>query len=442
MAPTRPPGDDAICDEAVLSDVQDAPRRGGVPLQLRRARLAVLAYFAVLGLPSGDWLARIPAIKHGLGLSDGRLGLALLAASAGQVVVSMLAGRVVHQAGSRLPIVIGGVCVAVLPVAFGVAPDQVTFMACLFGFGFAGGLLDVAMNAQAVYVERGFGRPLMTSFHACYSFGALAGGLIGGAFAWAQIGPAVNFAVVAAPVACVALICGRWLLPDETAIADAGRPRIAGCRSWRAALTSPLALLGVLALFALLGEGASDGWSAVYLRDGLGTSAWLAAVGFAAFSVTMALGRLAGDRLALRFGPAALVRAGGLLAAIGMATALISRVPAVTILGFALNGAGLSCIFPQLLSVAGSARPGRTASGIAAVAGMGYVGLLTGPVLIGGLASIAGLTFALGLPALLALGIAAGAGFAMSRSGKQQPAAAQAVRHAHRDPPSREASRS
>ena len=288
------------------------------------------------------------------------------------------------------------------------------------------------MNAQAVYVERGFGRPLMTSFHACYSFGALAGGLIGGVFAWAQIVPAVNFAVVGVPVACLAVVFGRWLLPDESEAqasdpagaysaqgAADGRPdsrrRSAVQRSWRAALTSPLALLGILALCSLLGEGAADGWSAVYLRDNLGTSEWFAALGFAAFSVAMAVGRLAGDRLAGRFGPAALVRGGGLIATVGMVGALLSPVPAGTIVGFALNGAGLSCIFPQLLSAAGSVTPGRTASGIAAVAGMGYVGLLSGPVLIGGLASVAGLTVALGLPAVLALGIGVGAGYVMPR---------------------------
>ena len=395
-----------------------------MPKRLRRGQVAVLVYFAVLGLASGDWLARIPAIKHSLGLSDGRLGLALLAASAGQVVVAMLAGRLVHRVGSRAPIVACGFCVPLLPVTFGVVPNQAAFMACLFCFGFAGGLLDVAMNAQAVYVERGFGRPLMTSFHACYSFGALAGGLIGGAFAWARIEPAVNFAIVGVPVACVALVAGRWLLPDEPEdkAASAGQPTAetaggeqpaAVRRSWRAVLTSPLAVLGVLSLCSLLGEGAADGWSAVYLRDNLGTSAWFAAFGFAAFSVTMAVGRLAGDRLALRFGPAALVRGGGLIAAAGMTAALLSPVPAGTIAGFALYGAGLSCIFPQLLSVAGSVHPGRTASGIAAVAGMGYVGLLSGPVLIGGLASVAGLTIALGLPALLALAIAVGAGVAV-----------------------------
>jgi MFS family permease len=380
----------------------------------------VLAYFGLLGLASGDWLARIPAIKHGLGLSDGTLGAALLAAAAGQVVAAVLAGRIVRRAGSRVPIVACGFCVALVPISFGLAPNEATFMACLFMFGLTGGLLDVSMNAQAVYVERDFGRPLMTSFHACYSFGALAGGLIGGAFAWAQIGPPVNFATVGAPLCCVALICGRWLLPDEkeadeAQAAQAGRASGAARRSLRAVLTSPLAVLGVLSLFALLGEGAADGWSAVYLRDNLGTSAWFAAFGFASFSVTMAVGRLAGDRLALRFGPAVLVTGGGLLAALGMAGALLSPVPAGTVAGFAVYGAGLSCIFPQLLSVAGGVQPGRTASGIATVAGMGYVGMLSGPVLIGGLASAAGLTVALGLPAVLALGIAVGAGVAMPR---------------------------
>lgn len=466
MARTRPPADDALPYVPELGDVRMARRHGQMPPRLRRARLAVLAYFAILGLASGDWLARIPAIKHGLALSDGKLGVALLAGSAGQVVVAMLAGRLVHRAGSRLPIVTGAFCVALLPITFGVVPNLGAFMVCLFSFGLAGGMLDVAMNAQAVYVERDFGRPLMTSFHACYSFGALAGGLIGGLFAWVRVAPAVNFAVVAAPMACIALIAGRWLLPDEVATAAQSSDPAAGAdfrgattlervdgwdarrrprwRSWRGVLTSPLALLGVLALFALLGEGAADGWSAVYLRDGLGTSAWFAAFGFAAFSVTMALGRLAGDRLALRFGPAALVRGGGLIAAIGMATALISHAPAVTIAGFALNGAGLSCIFPQLLSVAGSVRPGRTASGIAAVAGMGYVGLLSGPVLIGGVATIAGLTVALALPALLALGIAAAAGFAVPASSQLgRPSSHQVRRRVRRGQRSRnrEASR-
>ncbi len=169
-------------------------------------------------------------------------------------------------------------------------------------------------------------------------------------------------------------------------------------------------MLGLLALCSLLGEGSADGWSAVYLRDSVHTTAGFAALGFAAFSVMMALGRLAGDRLVLRFGPVTVVRAGSLLAAAGLTAALGLASPAGALAGFACFGAGLSCTFPQFLSAAGNADPRHPAAGIARVAGLGYVGMLAGPVLIGGLASALGLPLALGLPVLLCLCIAAGAG--------------------------------
>ena len=401
--------------------------------------MAVVAFFAVLGLASGGWLARIPAIKHSLQLSDGMLGVALLAAPIGLVALVTLASRVIDRAGSRATAVAAGTGAALLPIAAGLAPDLPVLMAALFTFGGLSGLMDVAMNSQAVQVQQRFGRPLMSSFHACYSFGALAGSLLGGLCAWAGVSPAVNFVLAGLPLAGVVLLAGRWLIPgrppapgepaggqragDERAgderAADSGGPAASAGRVSRLAVSrtglrwaSPLLLLGLLAVCSLLGEGAADSWSAVYLHDNLGTSAAFAALGFAAFSVTMAFGRLTGDKLALRFGPAVLVRGSGLLAAAGLTGALLSHSPAVVVAGFAVFGAGLSCTFPQLLSAAGNADPARPAGGIARVAGMGYAGLLGGPVLIGGVASAVGLTAALGIPALLALGIAAGAGAA------------------------------
>jgi MFS family permease len=372
-----------------------------------------VAFFALLGIANGVWVARIPAIKQNLQLSDGLLGIALLAAPAGLVLVVLLAGRIVDRVGSRAPTMAAGLCVAVLPVGLGLAPNVALLMAALCAFGLAGGMLDVAMNAQAVHIERGYGRPLMTSFHACYSFGGLAGALFGGLFAWAGVSPAVNFLAAGAPLAVVALVAGRWLLRERTG-QDAGLPG-AGRRTGHAGAAAsrwslPILVLGLLALCSLLGEGSADGWSAVYLHDSLRTSAGFAALGYAAFSVTMAFGRLTGDRLATRFGPVALVRWCGLLAAAGLAVALISASPAGALAGFAVFGAGLSCTFPQLLSAAGNADPLRPANGIARVAGMGYLGMLGGPVLIGGFASVLGLPLALGVPVILALCIAAGAG--------------------------------
>jgi MFS family permease len=372
----------------------------------------VVAFFAVLGAANGVWLARIPAVKHHLHLSDGLLGIALLAAPSGLVLVVLLAGRIVDRIGSRRPVLAAGCCVALLPIALGLAPNMAALMAGLFGFGLASGMLDVAMNDQAVHVERGYQRPLMTSFHACYSFGGLAGSLFGGLFAWIGVSPAVNFLAAAAPMGALALLAGRWLLGEQTVREQSAREQSARAQAapGRPRWSLAILVLGLLALCSLLGEGAADGWSAVYMHDSLGTSAGFAALGYAAFSITMAVGRLAGDRLAARFGPVVLVRGCGLLAAAGLAGALISADPVGALVGFALFGAGLSCTFPQLLSAAGNADPSRPASGIARVAGMGYVGMLGGPVLIGGFASAAGLPLALGLPVILALCIAAGAG--------------------------------
>jgi len=385
---------------------------------LRRARLTALAYFAVLGLADGVWLARIPAVKQNLGLSDGLLGVALLAAPVGLVIIAAFADRLIDRFGSAWPTVAGAVAISLLPVAFGLAGSLGVLMAALLVYGIAGGLMDVAMNAQAVRVERGYRRPLINSFHACYSFGGLAGALLGGLFAWGGVGPAVTFAAVGVPLAGVAVLVRRGLLhgpeardrPAPTAQPGPDGPPATreGTQARRRGTALRIAALGLLALCSLLGEGAAGSWSAVYLHDNLGTSAAFAALGYAAFSVTMATGRLFGDRLASRFGPARLVSGCGLVAAIGLALALVTASPAAGLVGFALFGAGLSSTFPQLLSVAGNVETARSGTGIARVAGAGYLGLLSGPVLIGTTASLVGLRLALAIPLAAALCLAVG----------------------------------
>ena len=384
----------------------------------------MVAYFAMIGVANGVWLARIPAVKQDLHLSDGALGLALLAAPAGLVVAVPIASRIAHRTGSRRLTLVTGTAAALALPALGLAPARAALMVALLAFGLASGALDVGMNSQAVLAERAASRPLMTSFHACYSVGALVGALVGSAFAWAGVGPVVNFTTVSIPLACAAVLAGRWLLPDQDgngADSIAVRPpaeRAPAGRAARAALRPVLLVMALLAICALLGEGAADGWSAVYLRDDLRAPTGLAALAYAGFSIAMAVGRLVGDRLAARFGAVAVLRCCGLTAAAGLTCALASGDAVGAIAGFTIFGAGLSCTFPLLLSAAGRADPDRPARAIATVAGLGYVGMLGGPVLIGGLAGAFGLTTAMVVPVLLALAVCAGASLARPRSAR------------------------
>jgi MFS family permease len=169
-------------------------------------------------------------------------------------------------------------------------------------------------------------------------------------------------------------------------------------------------ILGLLALCGQVGEGSAGDWSAVYLHVNLGTTPGLAATALGAFSVTMAAGRLAGDRLAARFGPVRLVRASGLVAGLGLAAGLLAGSPAAAIAGFALLGAGLAAIFPQIVTVAAALDPARAGRNIGRIAAVAYSGLLTGPVAIGAIASGIGLRNALLIPAALALVTAVAAG--------------------------------
>jgi MFS family permease len=403
--------------------------------EMRRARVAVLAYFFLLGMVGAVWVARIPAVKHRLDLTDGTLGVALLAMPVGLVAVMPVCGRLVDRFGSGRVTRPAGVAFALALMPLGLAGDLPSLIAGLLLFGVVSGLLDVAMNAHAVRVERGYGRPIMTSFHAVYSVGGLAGALFGGLFAWLDVTPAPTFLAAGLPMAIIGVVAGRRLLPspdppdppDHSGVA--GAAGVSGAAEASQPVPVPVgrsrrpvrprrprrpgvvvALLGVVAFCCLVGEGAADNWSAVYLHDDLGTSQGFAALGFAAFSVMMTIGRLAGDRLALRFGPVRLVRACGLLAAAGLAGGLLTDRPIGGLAGFAALGAGLSCIVPQVFSAAGNADPARAGRNLARVAGLGYLGLVSGPPLIGGAAAVVGLPWALGIPVLLALGVAAAAG--------------------------------
>jgi MFS family permease len=393
---------------------------------VRRARLAVSAYFFVMGMVAGVWMARIPAVKAQAGLSDGALGLALFAIPVGLVLGAALAERLVDRVGSAVVVRTAGIGNCLLVVAPGVARNLPELMAALLVFGVTGGTADVAQNAQGVRVEAAYGRPVMTSLHSFFSLGAMAGALGGGGLAWAGVAPLPSFAAAAVAGALVDGGAARWLLrglpggdetgkdaprdrPEAPAVRDAAGPAAAAAPAEARRVRRLIIALGVLGICGMMGEGAAGDWSAVYLKDNLGTSAGFAALAFAAFSVTMTAGRAVGDRLIHRFGIVPVVRCGGLLAAAGLAGALVTASPGAVVAGFAVFGAGLSVVVPQVFAAGGRADPARPGSGLAKVVGLGYAGQSAGPAVIGAAASRTGLHLALAIPVLLALWIAAGA---------------------------------
>ena len=252
----------------------------------------------------------------------------------------------------------------------------------------------MAINVEGVAVERRLGRRVLSSMHAAFSFGAMTGAGGGALAAAVGMEPAPHLAVVAVVTLAVASVAGRALTPDPPPAAGGpafARPSMA------------LLALGAAAFCVLLAEGSVTDWSAVFLSDEAGAGEAVAAMGLAVFSLVMAIGRLGGDGLAERFGARTVVRCGGLLAATGLALALATAAPAPSILGFGLMGAGLSATFPLIVAAAARTEGLEEAPAIAAVSGLGYVGLMAGPATIGILSDATGLRSALALVVALCL---------------------------------------
>ena len=306
--------------------------------ELRHSRVAILAYFFILGVGFAAWAARLPAIKQSLHLSDGRLGLALFAVPAGSVLTLALSGRIADRFGAVRVLRVAVLFAAAL-VLPGLAGNLAALMVTLAVFGALAGLLDVSMNACGARLELGYGLPIMSSLHAGYSIAGLGGAAIGGVSAWLGASALATFAVTAAVLVIGGLLAGPHVfIPAVTPREEHPGDPAPSTRS----IQRVIWVLGLLALCGQVGEGSAGDWSAVYLHVNLGTSAAAAAVALGAFSVTMAAGRVAGDRLAARFGPVRLVRASGLVAGLGLAGGLLIGTPAAAIAGFALLGLGLA----------------------------------------------------------------------------------------------------
>jgi HAD superfamily hydrolase (TIGR01509 family) len=375
---------------------------------MRGARIAITAFFFADGLLVGSWAARIPAVQQQADLTNSELGLALFAASLGALAAMPLAGTLAERIGSRsvaAAALLGGAAAFFLA---SLAAGLAGLAAALFGFGAAFGALNVAGNAQGLALERLYGRSILSSFHAAFSAGGLAGAGLGAVAAGLDVAPREHFAVLVLALAPVGVWAGRRLLPP-----DADDPGPTRTLAWP---SRALLVLGAAAFFTLLAEGAAIDWSAVYLSESAGAGAAVAALGYTGFSLAMATSRAVGDRLNGRFGPVALARGGGLLAAAGLGLALVTGSTAAGLVGFTAMGAGLGVVVPVLFRAAGSTAGVSASAGVAAVSTLGWLGFLSGPPAIGVAADTVGLRAALGIVVLAVVALAV-----LARSAEPRP---------------------
>jgi predicted MFS family arabinose efflux permease len=362
---------------------------------------------------AGSLFSRFPALKHGLHMTDGRLGLALLVASCVTFAGTRVAPAVVERWGSRPAVRVGSLlmCAALLGPAL--APTYAAFVVLLAVLVFLGGFLDVAFNAQGIAVERGYGRPIMSGLHGAWSVGLLAGSAAGAGAAALGLSATEHFSIVAAVVGALSIPLLRPLLSREEEPAhDPELPR-------RPPLFSPVVLaLGAIGFAAFVAEGAGYDWSAVYLHDVLRTGPGVAAAAVTVLAAAMAAARLVADRITMRVGPVRVVRVGSLVAVGGFALAtIVQRTPAA-LAGFALIGAGIGATVPTVFSAAGNTGLGSSSAVLGRVVSISYLGSIAGPAMIGFAADAVGLRAALGIPAALVLGIAAAAGVTNRAAGR------------------------
>lgn len=348
-----------------------------------RARLGTRATFFCAGFALACWAPLVPYAKARAGIDDAALGLLLLCLGAGSIATMPLSGAFVARAGSKVPILTGlaGLCLT-LP-ALAAAGSFAPLAAALLLFGASLGLLDVAMNVEAVAVERGSGGTLMSGFHGLFSVGGLTGAgsttalLSAGLLPVAATGIAVLLVLILGAVAAPRLL-------------DAG----SGAGAMFAVPRGVVVLLGVLAFVAFLIEGAMLDWGAVLLATTRGVPVAGAGIGYVLFSAAMVAGRLTGDRIVAAIGGRRVLGFGGLLVAAGIAWLLLVPSTPLALAGFVVIGLGAANIAPTLFSAAGRQKAMPEALAIAATSTLGYAGVLAGPALIGFAAHAIGLPLA------------------------------------------------
>ena len=349
--------------------------------------------FSINSILFASWITRLPEIQNKLEISEGKLGLALLGLPLGSMAIIPAIGWFIHKMGAGKATLISGIFFCILSTLPVLAPTYPLLIISIVAVGITTGSMDVAMNAAAAAVEKKHSLNIMSSCHGMWSLGGMLGAGTTSVMMGFTLSAGIQIPVLAAILLILLISLSPILLSvkEDDTVSDVVL----------SIPTGPLVGLAIIGFCSMLGEGAIADWTAVYLKNTLEASAYLAGLGYAGFSLSMAIGRFYGDRIISRYGARRLVLVGGLIGFAGVFLGLMFPAAWAVILGFTIAGFGYSGIVPALYGSA-ARMPGRApGASIAAVASFGYFGMFVGPPAIGFVAEEIGLRAALGIVVIL-----------------------------------------
>lgn len=375
-------------------------------MRIEVGRWAVAAMFGLNGMMMGAWAPQIPLLLPRHDITESTLGLLILVLGIGAVGSMLFSGRLIQRLGSRRMVIGFGILTLPMLPLIVLAPNLPLLALAMAAFGAVVGCMDVSMNANAVEVESRLGRAIMSSSHGFWSLGGFVGGALGG-LVLARFGAEVQALAVAGIALVILLGAGPLMVGDPPAA------RVPGNIEPRHALfpRQPILwILGAMALFAMVPEGAILDWAALYLANELGAGLERSGLAFGLFSGSMAIMRFAGDNIRNRFGAVATLRVSGLIGAAGMMVGAAAPTDLIAVAGFTFAGIGIANTVPIMFSAAGN-QPGiPSGAGIATVTMLGYCGILVAPSSIGFVAEAVGFRITFAALALLLLIVVALAG--------------------------------
>ena len=381
---------------------------------IQKARFAVFAFFTIAGAAVTFWAVHIPYVETKLGITPATIGALLLVLGAGALTAAQLVGPLIDRVGSRTATFTAGIFLSLVLFLPGLASDNWGLGVCLFLLGVGIGATDVAMNAHAVEVEKAYGRPIFSAFHAMWSLGGLLGATLGGLALANNFEMQTTLSLAAIGTFLVSILMRSWLLPDSP------NQMLSGIKGNKATeqkesnienrkVLSYVLFLGAMAGAAAIAEGTGVDWSALHHARVLETSNAQAAVALVVFTGSMGVTRLFIDKVVAAKGRIFVIRYGSLVSAAGTSLVVFSTASPLALAGWLIAGVGIAGVVPQLFAYSSEiGEQSHSGRNLAKVVGITYAGVLAGPAIIGFLTEVVPLNIAIGLGVLLGLFTAMG----------------------------------